>query len=40
MKIHDLGVIQGEMLLFGSVYSNFAALQALISVANEKGIPA
>jgi len=38
MKIRDLGEIQGDMLLFGGVYSNLAALDALIAIANKKGI--
>ncbi|MBE9476965.1 MAG: metallophosphoesterase family protein, partial [Proteobacteria bacterium] len=40
MKICDLGEIQGDMLLFGGVYSNLAALNALIRVAQDSGIPA
>jgi predicted phosphodiesterase len=40
MKIYDLGEIEGDMLLFGGVYSNLAALRALISVASDLGVPA
>jgi len=39
MKIRDLGEIQGDMLLFGGVYSNLAALDAFILTAQEYGIP-
>jgi predicted phosphodiesterase len=38
MKIRDLGEIQGDMLLFGGVYSNLAALDALLWQANQYGI--
>ena len=40
MKISDLGEIQGDMLLFGGIYSNLAAFQALIGVAQRNDIPA
>jgi len=40
MKICDLGEIQGDMLLFGGIYSNLAALDALLLVARENAIPA
>ncbi len=40
MKICDLGEINGDMLLFGGVYSNLAALMALFKVAKEHGIAA
>lgn len=40
MKIRDLGEIQGEMLLFGGIYSNLAALDALLLVAQKNGVPA
>lgn len=38
MKIRDLGEIQGDMLLFGGVYSNSAALDALLAIAKQMGI--
>ncbi len=38
MKIMDLGEIQGDMLLFGGVYSNLPALKALLDVAHENNI--
>lgn len=40
MKICDLGEIQGDMLLFGGIYSNLAALEALLLLAQQNGIPA
>lgn len=36
----DLGDIEGSVLLFGGPYSNLRALQALITVAEKRGIPA
>jgi len=39
MNICDLGEIQGDMLLFGGIYSNLAALNAFISIAQENSIP-
>ncbi|MEH6361225.1 MAG: metallophosphoesterase family protein, partial [Amylibacter sp.] len=36
----DLGEIQGDMLLFGGIYSNLAALDALLLFAKENAIPA
>jgi hypothetical protein len=38
MKINDLGELTGDLLLFGGVYSNLHALEALISVAKASGI--
>ena len=38
MKIQDLGEIHGDMLLFGGVYSNLHALEALLEVANSQNI--
>jgi len=40
MKISDLGEIQGDMLLFGGIYSNLEALKALLLVAKQNNIPA
>ncbi len=40
MEICDLGEIKGDMLLFGGVYSNLAALDALLLIAKNNGIPA
>jgi len=40
MRICDLGKIDGDMLLFGGIYSNLAALKALIEVAKAHDIPA
>ena len=40
MKISDLGEIQGDMLLFGSIYSNLETLRALLIVAKQNNIPA
>ncbi|MFK5998527.1 MAG: metallophosphoesterase family protein [Rhodobacterales bacterium] len=40
MRVCDLGEISGDMLLFGGVYSNLAALNALIEVAKDNGIAA
>ncbi len=39
MKICDLGEIQGDMLLFGGIYSNLAALEAFLLFAKENAIP-
>lgn len=38
-RMHHLGKLRGPLLLFGGVYSNFQALEALIQVAAAKGIP-
>jgi predicted phosphodiesterase len=40
MKICNLGVIHGDMMLFGGIYSNLAALEALIEVAEQNNIRA
>lgn len=37
-KITHLGTLKGKILLFGGVYSNFQALEALKKVAKENGI--
>lgn len=37
-KVKDLGHKRGEMLLFGGVYSNLQALEAVISIAQEHNI--
>ena len=39
MRIQDLGELEGDILLFGGVYSNLAALEALIAVAERLRIP-
>ena len=39
MRINDLGELTGDLLLFGGVYSNRHALDALIERAGEAGIP-
>jgi len=36
----DLGELDGPILLFGGPYSNLRAMQALMSVAERRGIPA
>ncbi|WP_417859960.1 metallophosphoesterase family protein [Winogradskyella sediminis] len=38
-KITDIGHLTGKVLLFGGVYSNLQALEALIAVAESEGIP-
>ncbi len=40
MEICDLGEIQGDMLLFGGVYSNLPALLAFRQIAKQYDIPA
>lgn len=40
MKHHDLGALNGPVLLFGGPYSNVQALSALISAASMRGIGA
>lgn len=40
MKLLDLGVRDGAMLLFGGPYSNLQATQALLAVAARRGIAA
>lgn len=39
-KITDLGLIKGKTLLFGGVYSNLQALEALKAIAEKENIPA
>ncbi|WP_452229728.1 MULTISPECIES: metallophosphoesterase family protein [unclassified Lacinutrix] len=38
-NIVDIGKLSGKVLLFGGVYSNLQALEALIAVAKTEGIP-
>lgn len=38
-KIKHIGTKKGKLLLFGGVYSNLQALEKLISIAKEEGIP-
>jgi predicted phosphodiesterase len=38
-KIVDIGKLPGKVLLFGGVYSNLQALEALITMAESEGIP-
>lgn len=38
-NIIDIGKLSGKILLFGGVYSNLQALEALIAVAESEGIP-
>ena len=38
-RIKDIGVLNGQVLVFGGVYGNLQALEALIKVAEEKNIP-
>ena len=37
-KIKDLGQLSGKVLLFGGVYSNLQALEAISDIANKEGI--
>ena len=39
MRITDIGELYGEVLLFGGIYSNFEALNAVIERAQARGIP-
>ena len=39
MRIRDLGQLDGDILLFGGVYSNFQALTALMSEGDRRAIP-
>lgn len=39
MKHHDLGVLDGDVLLFGGPYSNVQALEALFGRARDADIP-
>ena len=38
MRIEDIGELYGEILLFGGIYSNLAAFDAVISQATARGI--
>ncbi|MBF8148652.1 metallophosphoesterase family protein [Winogradskyella sp. F6397] len=38
-NIVDIGKLTGKVLLFGGVYSNLQALEALIAVAESEGVP-
>lgn len=38
-RIEDHGELHGDVLLFGGVYSNLEAVQALFEVADTRGIP-
>lgn len=38
-QIHDLGTLHGPVLVFGGSYSNLPALEALRTVAEDRGIP-
>ncbi len=37
-KIETLGILKGKILLFGGVYSNLQALEAIIKIAKKEGI--
>lgn len=39
-KIVNIGKVSGKMLIFGGVYSNLQALEALKTIAKQEGIPA
>ena len=39
-EITHIGTKKGKLLLFGGVYSNLQALEKLIAIAEEEGIPA
>lgn len=39
MKVHDLGRLDGPVLLYGGPYSNLQATQALLQMADVVGIP-
>lgn len=38
-NIQHIGTLEGPLLIFGGVYSNFQALERLMKVAKAKGIP-
>lgn len=40
LVVQDLGVLSGEVMVFGGPYSNLQATQALIAAAGARGIPA
>lgn len=39
MKTHNLGTLDGEVLVFGGPYSNLQALAALLDIARARSIP-
>lgn len=39
IRVEDLGVLNGRILVFGGVYSNLQALETLIKIAEELNIP-
>ncbi|APY01315.1 metallophosphoesterase family protein [Lacinutrix venerupis] len=39
-KINNIGTLKGKVLLFGGVYSNLQALEALKAIAEKESIPA
>lgn len=39
-NIQHIGTLEGPLLIFGGVYSNYQALERLINIAKAKGIPA
>ncbi len=39
LKVKDLGVLQGKLLVFGGVYSNLPALEQLMVIAEDLHIP-
>jgi hypothetical protein len=39
-RIENIGKVSGKVLLFGGIYSNLQALEALIAIAKSQGIPA
>lgn len=39
MRITDIGELHGEILLFGGIYSNLAAFDAVIARAQARGVP-
>lgn len=38
-QVKDIGELKGKVLIFGGVYSNLQALQAMRSIAEDTGIP-
>lgn len=40
IRVEDLGVLDGRILVFGGVYSNLQALETLIQIAGKLSIPA
>lgn len=39
VKVKDIGLLRGPLLVFGGIYSNLQALQALQVIAKKRGIP-